>query len=151
MCHGAGLGLRAQQPRPSRPVDDGGARVSSPRRSADRLRSRGAEGRGLGWNWGRIVEELSFDRPGLFAFAGVGAVLLLARLRQGALPLVSWLPASLLLLLVHTPLHGKHIVTLIPPAALLASPRSRLNMPAISRASSRCCFWSSPTGTWVAL
>jgi hypothetical protein len=35
-------------------------------------------------------------------------------------PLVAWLPASLLLLLVHTPLHGKHIVTLIPPAALLA-------------------------------
>ena len=27
---------------------------------------------------------------------------------------------------------------------------ARLNFWAISRASSRCCFWSSPTGTWVA-
>ena len=29
--------------------------------------------------------------------------------------------------------------------------KRRLNEPAMSRASSRCCFWSSPTGTWVAL
>jgi hypothetical protein len=87
---------------------------------AFRLRSRVAEGRGLDWNWGRIVEELSADRPGLFAFAAAGAIVTLARLRLAALPLIAWLPASLLLLLVHTPLHGKHIVTLIPPAALLA-------------------------------
>ena len=88
---------------------------------AFRLRSRSAEGRGIGWNWGRIVEELSADRSGLFAFAVTGGIVMLARLRSAALPLVSWLPASLLLLLVHTPLHGKHIVTLIPPAALLAA------------------------------
>jgi hypothetical protein len=87
---------------------------------AFRLRSRVAEGRGLDWNWDRIVEELSADRPGLFAFAAAGGIVMLARLRSAALPLVAWLPASLLLLLVHTPLHGKHIVTLIPPAALLA-------------------------------
>ncbi len=87
---------------------------------AFRLRSRSAEGRGLDWNWGRIVEELSADRPGLFAFAAAGAIVMLARLRLAAVPLIAWLPASLLLLLVHTPLHGKHIVTLIPPAALLA-------------------------------
>jgi hypothetical protein len=87
---------------------------------AFRLRSRVAEGRGLDWNWGRIVEELSSDRPGLFAFAVAGGIVILARLRLAALPIVAWLPASLLLLLVHTPLHGKHIVTLIPPAALLA-------------------------------
>ena len=31
---------------------------------AFRLRSREAEGRGIGWNWGRIVEELSADRAG---------------------------------------------------------------------------------------
>ena len=29
--------------------------------------------------------------------------------------------------------------------------KSLLNFCAMSRASSRCCFWSSPTGTWVAL
>ncbi len=28
--------------------------------------------------------------------------------------------------------------------------KSVLNLVAMSRASSRCCFWSSPTGTWVA-
>ena len=88
---------------------------------AFRLRSREAEGRGIGWNWGRIVEELSADRAGLFAFAVAGGIVMLGRLRSAAIPLVSWLPASLLLLLVHTPLHGKHIVTLIPPAALLAA------------------------------
>src|SRR5215218_4004275 len=87
---------------------------------AFRLRSRVAEGRGLDWNWGRIIEELSADRPGLFAFASAGGIVILARLRLAAVPLIAWLPASLLLLLVHTPLHGKHIVTLIPPAALLA-------------------------------
>ena len=36
------------------------------------------------------------------------------------------------------------------PAALMASPKSLLNFWAMSRVSSRCCFWSSPTGTWVA-
>lgn len=86
-----------------------------------RLNSRTAEGRGIGWNWSRIIEELAFDRPGLFGFALAGAIILLARFRLAALPIVAWLPASLLLLLVHTPLHGKHIVTLIPPAALLAA------------------------------
>jgi hypothetical protein len=98
---------------------------------AFRLRSRGAEGRGLGWNWGRIVEELSADRAGLFAFAIAGGIVMLARLRSAALPIVSWLPASLLLLLVHTPLHGKHIVTLIPPAAVLASCGLVLVAPAV--------------------
>ena len=97
---------------------------------AFRLRSRSAEGRGIGWNWGRIVEELSADRAGLFAFAIAGGIVMLARLRSAALPLVSWLPASLLLLLVHTPLHGKHIVTLIPPAALLAATGAVLVAPA---------------------
>jgi hypothetical protein len=87
---------------------------------AFRLRSREAEGRGPLWNWGRIVEEVSADRSGLFAFAIAGGIVALARLRSAAIPLVAWLPASLLLLLIHTPLHGKHIVTLIPPAALLA-------------------------------
>ena len=98
---------------------------------AFRLRSRTAEGRGIFWNWGRIVEELAADRAGLFAFATAGAVLALARLRSAALPIVAWLPASLLLLLVHTPLHGKHIVTLIPPAALLAGFGVALAVPSI--------------------
>ena len=31
------------------------------------------------------------------------------------------------------------------------APKSLLNFWAMSRVSSRCCFWSSPTGTWVAL
>jgi hypothetical protein len=98
---------------------------------AFRLRSRAAEGRGLGWNWNRIVEELSADGAGLFAFAIAGGIVMLARLRSAAIPLIAWLPASLLLLLLHTPLHGKHIVTLIPPAALLASVGVVLIAPAV--------------------
>jgi hypothetical protein len=98
---------------------------------AFRLRSRSAEGRGIDWNWGRIVEELSADRPGLFGFAVAGGIVMLYRLRIAAIPLVAWLPASLVLLLIHTPLHGKHIVTLIPPAALLASIGAVLVAPAV--------------------
>ena len=30
-----------------------------------------------------------------------------------------------------------------------STPKSLLNFAAMSRVSSRCCFWSSPTGTWV--
>ncbi len=87
---------------------------------AFRLRSRAVEGRGMGWNLARIVEELAHDRAGLFAFAIAGAAVVAARLRALALPLVAWPLAAFGLLLIHTPLHGKHIVTLIPPAALLA-------------------------------
>ena len=36
------------------------------------------------------------------------------------------------------------------PALRMDEAKSLLNFWAISRASSRCCFWSSPTGTWVA-
>ena len=36
------------------------------------------------------------------------------------------------------------------PVAIIASLKSTLNFWAMSRESSRCCFWSSPTGTWVA-
>ena len=35
------------------------------------------------------------------------------------------------------------------PRARIDSPKSLLNFCAMSRQSSRCCFWSSPTGTWV--
>ena len=87
---------------------------------AFRLRSRAAEGRGVDWNWWRIVEEMSADRAGLIAFAATGTIVLVLRLGRAALPLVAWAAASLLLLLIHSPLHGKHIVTLIPPLALLA-------------------------------
>ncbi len=56
--HGADLGLRAQQPRAPRSVDGGRARVSAPRRSADRLRSRGAGG----WVAARLAHASRF-RP----------------------------------------------------------------------------------------
>ena len=36
------------------------------------------------------------------------------------------------------------------PRARIDSAKSLLNFCAMSRVSSRCCFWSSPTGTWVA-
>ena len=36
------------------------------------------------------------------------------------------------------------------PWLRIDAPKSLLNFCAMSRDSSRCCFWSSPTGTWVA-
>ncbi len=36
------------------------------------------------------------------------------------------------------------------PCAAMDSEKSLLNFCEMSRHSSRCCFWSSPTGTWVA-
>ena len=36
------------------------------------------------------------------------------------------------------------------PQAAIEAAKSLLNFCAMSRESSRCCFWSSPTGTWVA-
>jgi hypothetical protein len=113
---------------------------------AFRLRSRIAEGRGIDWNWGRIVEELASDRPGLFAFAAAGGIVLLARLRLAGVPIVAWLPASLLLLLVHTPLHGKHIVTLIPPAALLAGAGAALALPSFRRVAA---WWLPGRPSWA--
>ena len=116
---------------------------------AFRIRSREAEGRDMFWNWGRIVEELSADRPGLFAFGVAGGILTLVKLRSAALPLVAWLPASLLLLLVHTPLHGKHIVTLIPPPALLAGVGLSLAIGMLCQAQQ--VRLRLPTGLWPRL
>lgn len=87
---------------------------------AFRLRSRVAEGRGLAWNGGRIWEELSADGPGVIALSCVGAAIALVRRRDRGAPLVAWAIAALVLLLIHTPLHGKHVVTLLPPITLLA-------------------------------
>ncbi|MFN8522056.1 MAG: glycosyltransferase family 39 protein [Chloroflexota bacterium] len=86
-----------------------------------RWRTRESEGRGIDWNALRIVEELANDRLGLVAIALAGVVAAVIRRNPPALAIGGWLFASLALLLVHTPLHGKHIVTLIPPLALLGA------------------------------
>jgi hypothetical protein len=86
-----------------------------------RLQSRVAEGRGPLWNVGRIAEELAHDRLGLVAVASVGFVVALATSGWKGRAVAAWLVASLGLLLVHTPLHGKHMVTLIPPMAALGA------------------------------
>ena len=39
----------------------------------------------------------------------------------------------------------------IEPCSAIDLAKSLLNLVAMSRVSSRCCFWSSPTGTCVAL
>ena len=36
------------------------------------------------------------------------------------------------------------------PSSAMRPEKSLLNFWAMSRVNSRCCFWSSPTGTWVA-
>ena len=85
-----------------------------------RWQSRLVEGRGMDWNWGLIVDELGNDQLGIFALSGAAVAGLVRTNRQGLAVLGGWCAANLALLLLHTPLHFKHIVILLPPIALLA-------------------------------
>ena len=87
---------------------------------AYRMESRGSEGWSLWKNRAALVRALSFE-PAALPWLGVGAgVLLLARRRIEAALLVAWALASVALLLMYSPLHGKHAVVMIPPLAVLA-------------------------------
>jgi Dolichyl-phosphate-mannose-protein mannosyltransferase len=91
-----------------------------------RWHSRLAEGRGIDWNWGLIVDELGNDQVGIFALAAVGALGLVRTERRSLAVIGGWALANLALLLVHTPLHFKHVVIMLPPLALLSGYTVRL-------------------------
>ena len=87
---------------------------------AYRLESRGSEGWSLWKNRAALARALSFEAAAL-PWLGVGAgLLLLARRKVDAALVVAWAVASVALLLVYSPLHGKHAVVMIPPLAVLA-------------------------------
>jgi hypothetical protein len=87
---------------------------------AYRMESRGSEGWSLWKNRVALARALSFEPPAL-AWLGVGAgLLLLARRQVDAMLVVAWAAASVVLLLMYSPLHGKHAVVMIPPLAVLA-------------------------------
>ncbi|MCC6174842.1 MAG: glycosyltransferase family 39 protein [Chloroflexi bacterium] len=86
-----------------------------------RLKSRDASGWNLAENWTLIQGTLlDRDQVGIFALAGVGALVLLLASPRRALPYLGWAAASIAILLFYAPLFPKHVVIAIPPVAALA-------------------------------
>jgi hypothetical protein len=87
---------------------------------AYRLESRGSEGWSLWKNRVALARALSFEPDALPWLGGAAGLLLLTRRRVDAALVVAWAAASVALLLAYSPLHGKHVVVMIPPIAVLA-------------------------------
>jgi hypothetical protein len=87
---------------------------------AYRQASREAEGWSIRKNLQALQRGLGFEPAALLPLAGLGALALSLADWRRALPAVVWGVGGLLLLLAYSPLHGKHIVVLVPSAALLA-------------------------------
>jgi hypothetical protein len=87
---------------------------------AYRMESRGSEGWSLWKNRDALVRALSYEAGALPWIGAAAGVLLLSRRRVDAALIVSWAVASVVLLLAYSPLHGKHIVVMIPPLAVVA-------------------------------
>ncbi|MFN8522851.1 MAG: glycosyltransferase family 39 protein [Chloroflexota bacterium] len=66
-----------------------------------------------------LVRALSFEQTALFGMAIATALCAAILRRWPVLTLAAWTGASTLLLLFYSPLHGKHVVILIPPTAAL--------------------------------
>jgi hypothetical protein len=87
---------------------------------AYRQASREAAGWSLRKNLQALTAGLRFEPQALLPLAGLGGTVLLLSGSRRSLPGIAWLLGSVALLLAYSPLHGKHIVILIPAAALLA-------------------------------
>ena len=85
-----------------------------------RVESRDSEGWSLWKNRLALGRALSFEQTALLGLAVGGGLLLLARGRWAGVCLAAWAASSLGLLLVYSPLHGKHAVVLLPPIAIVA-------------------------------
>jgi hypothetical protein len=76
-----------------------------------------------GWelrhNFKKVLAEPFAQQPGLFILAAAGGLLLINTNWRSGLALTSWLVATTAVLLVHTPLHPKHLANLYPPLALV--------------------------------
>src|SRR4051812_11068267 len=87
---------------------------------AYRMESRDSDNWSIWKNRLALMRALSFEPAALPWIGAAAVVLLVGRRRVDAALLVAWALASLALLLVYSPLHGKHVVVLIPPVAVLA-------------------------------
>jgi hypothetical protein len=86
-----------------------------------RLKAREVEGWSLTENLQLLrTSLLARDGVGLFALAGAGGLALLLAAPRRALPLIAWPLVGLGVLLLYAPLFPKHVVTLVPPTAVLA-------------------------------
>ncbi|HWQ10449.1 MAG TPA: glycosyltransferase family 39 protein [Holophaga sp.] len=65
----------------------------------------------------------------LVPLAAAGAIIVLVRKDRLALPLLGWLLATLVLLWQQVPLFRHHLVVLVPPMALMATPAIALLLP----------------------
>jgi hypothetical protein len=76
-----------------------------------------------GWdprhNFKKVLAEPFEQQSGLFILAAAGGLLLINTNWRSGLALTSWLVATTAVLLVHTPLHPKHLANLYPPLALV--------------------------------
>ncbi len=86
---------------------------------AYRMESRGSEGWSIWKNRVALARALSFEAGALPWMGAAAGVILLARRRLDAALVVAWAAASVALLLMYSPLHGKHAVVMIPPLAVL--------------------------------
>src|SRR5262249_36623770 len=78
----------------------------------------GSEGWSLWKNRDALVRALSFEPRALPWLGALAGLLVLSRRRGDAALGVAWAVASLLLLLSFSPLHGQHMVVMIPPVAV---------------------------------
>jgi hypothetical protein len=85
-----------------------------------RRASRDAAGWSLRKNLGAMQTGLGFEPSALLPLAGLGGTVLLLGGWRRALPALLWAFGALAVLLVYSPLHGKHLVVVVPGAALLA-------------------------------
>lgn len=82
--------------------------------------SREAAGWSLRKNLRVLQAGLGYEPGALLPLAGIGGAVLLMGGWQRSAPVLLWALGGLGLLLVYSPLHGKHLVVLVPGAALLA-------------------------------
>ena len=95
--------------------------------------SREAEGWSLRKNIAALGRGLGYEPLALLPFAAIGALLAASTSRIRTLPALLWAVGGLALLLVYSPLHGKHIVVAVPGLALMAG----LAMASIRKLASR--------------
>lgn len=110
-----------------------------------RLKAREVEGWNLRENVALLRSSLlARDGLGLFALAGAGGLAALLCSPRRALPYVVWPLAALAVLLAYAPLFPKHVVTLVPPVAVLAGGGLGLAWQALRRRE-----WQGGLGTFA--
>lgn len=85
-----------------------------------RLRSRELDSWKLSENWNVLRSALGRDQIAIFGLAVFGAIALVVLSPRAGFPLVMWGIGSFALMLFYSPLFPKHVVTIIPPVAILA-------------------------------